>query len=63
MTLIPAVGMQREADFCEFKASLLYRVPGQPGLHRGSPVLKKQNDNNKSTNKNTYNQPTRASRD
>ena len=25
MPLIPALGKQRQADFCEFKASLVYR--------------------------------------
>jgi hypothetical protein len=33
MLLIPALRRQRQADF-EFEASLVYRVPGQPGLHR-----------------------------
>ena len=31
---IPAPGRQRQADFCEFKACQVYRVPGQPRLHR-----------------------------
>jgi hypothetical protein len=44
---MPALGMQREPDFCGFKASLFYRVPGQPELHRGSPVLKTKQNNNK----------------
>ena len=30
--LIPALGKQRQAEFCEFKASLVYIVPGQPSL-------------------------------
>jgi hypothetical protein len=34
MPLILAVGRQRQADLCEFKAKLVYRVLGQPGLHR-----------------------------
>jgi hypothetical protein len=30
---------QRQVDSCEFEASLVYRVPGQLGLHR-EPCLK-----------------------
>jgi hypothetical protein len=35
MPLIPEFGRQRQADLCEFEASLVYieRVPGQPELH------------------------------
>ena len=33
---------QRQADFYEFKASLVYRgSPGQPRLHQKTPVFKK----------------------
>jgi hypothetical protein len=32
--LILALRIQRQADLCGFKASLVYRVPGQLGLHR-----------------------------
>ena len=32
--LIPALRKQRQTDFCDFEASLVYRVPGQPELHR-----------------------------
>jgi hypothetical protein len=38
--LIPVLWRQRQVDLCEFKASLVYRVPGQPRLHRGNPVSK-----------------------
>jgi hypothetical protein len=31
--LIPALRRQRQADLCEFKASIVCRVPGQPELH------------------------------
>jgi hypothetical protein len=35
MPLIPALEEKRQADLCEFKANLTYKVPGQPGLlHR-----------------------------
>jgi hypothetical protein len=33
-SLIPALRRQRQADLCEFKAVLIYKVPGQPGQHR-----------------------------
>jgi hypothetical protein len=32
--LLPALGRQRQVDLCRFEASLVYRVPGEPGLHR-----------------------------
>jgi hypothetical protein len=38
--LIPATGRQRQADLCEFKASLVYIVPALPRLH--SETLIKQ---------------------
>jgi hypothetical protein len=34
MPLIPALGRQRQVDVCEFETRLIYRVAGQPGLHR-----------------------------
>ena len=41
---------QRQVDLCEFKVSLVYRIPGQPGLQR-NPVsenkIKQHNNNNK----------------
>jgi hypothetical protein len=42
MPLIPALGRQRQSSFLssEFEASLVYRVPGQPGLHK--PCLEKK---------------------
>lgn len=36
---VSALGRQGQADL-EFKANLVYKVPGQPGLQR-NPVLKK----------------------
>jgi hypothetical protein len=41
MPLVPVFRRQRQGDLYEFEASLVYRVPGQPGLHR-DPVLKNQ---------------------
>jgi hypothetical protein len=40
--LTPAFGRQKRADLCEFKASLVYIVPGQPGLYR--ETLSKEHD-------------------
>ena len=37
---MPALGRQRQADLCEFKASLVYRVPGQAPKLQRNPVLK-----------------------
>ena len=35
MPLIPTLDRQKQVDLCAFEASLVYRVPGQPGLlHR-----------------------------
>jgi hypothetical protein len=34
MPLIPTLRRQKQVDLCEFKVSLVYKVPGQPGLHR-----------------------------
>jgi hypothetical protein len=53
MPLIPALESQhlggRGRQISEFKASLIYRVPGQPGLHRETlsqnlPASPKQKD-------------------
>jgi hypothetical protein len=41
--LIPVFGIQRQVDFCEFKASLVYSL-GQAGLHRGT-LSQKQTTN------------------
>jgi hypothetical protein len=43
--LIPALGRQRQADLCEFEASLVYKVsPGQPALcNTEKPVSEKKN--------------------
>jgi hypothetical protein len=30
----PSTQGQRQADLFKFEANLVYRVPGQPGLHR-----------------------------
>jgi hypothetical protein len=53
MPLLPALRRQRQADLCEFKASLVYKVsPGQPELViLRNPVSTKQNknDNKKQT--------------
>ena len=44
MLLIPALGRQREADLCEFKATLRLQseFPGQAGLHE-KPCLERRN--------------------
>ena len=40
MPLIPALGRQRQADLCEFKASLVYIVSSRPArATQGNPVL------------------------
>jgi hypothetical protein len=36
-------------DFCDFEASLVYRIPGQPGLHRETPSQRKTNKQTKNT--------------
>ena len=70
MPLIPVFGSQRQVDFCEFKANLVYKVPGQPGLHRETLSKKNKNKNkNKKTKQNKSktnkqkkkNQPTTSS--
>lgn len=33
MLVVPAPGRQRQEDLCELKGGLVYRDPGQPGLH------------------------------
>jgi hypothetical protein len=43
MSLMPALGSQRQADLCEFENSLAYRVSGQPGLHRETLSRKTRN--------------------
>ncbi|CAO2577223.1 hypothetical protein LEMLEM_LOCUS19 [Lemmus lemmus] len=43
MPLIPALGRQRQADLCEFKASLVYRASSRTGTKATEkPCLKKQ---------------------
>jgi hypothetical protein len=42
MPLMPELQRQKQVGICEFKASLVYRVPGQPGLHRETLVSKKK---------------------
>ena len=43
MPLIPAVRRQRQADLCEFKASLVYRASSRTASKAiGNPVLKNQ---------------------
>ncbi|EGW10060.1 hypothetical protein I79_022579 [Cricetulus griseus] len=43
MPLIPALGRQRQADFCEFEASLVSRASARIGSKatQRNPVLKK----------------------
>ena len=42
MPLIPALGKQRQADLCEFEASLVYRTSSRTGYKatQRNPVLK-----------------------
>jgi hypothetical protein len=53
---LPALGRQKQADLCEFEASLIYRVSSRTAraIHR-NPVSKKQKQKNnkkpKQTNK------------
>ena len=48
-TLIPVLGRQKQADLCEFKASLVYRVSSRTvKATQRSPVLKNKT---KQTNK------------
>jgi hypothetical protein len=44
MSLIPALGKQRQVDLCEFEASLVYRVSSRTAraTHREKPCLRKQ---------------------
>jgi hypothetical protein len=45
MPLVPALGRQRQVDFCEFKASLVTeQVTGQPGLHRKALSVKSERE-------------------
>ena len=48
MSLIPALGRQRQADFCEFEASLVYRASSKTArATQRNPVPKhKQNKKN-----------------
>ena len=43
--LILALGLQRQADLCEFKASLIYKVSFRTtrAIKQRNPVLKQQN--------------------
>ena len=53
MPLIPGFGRQRQADLCEFEASLSTGiVPGQPGLHR--ETLSQKNRNRNKTKKKSH---------
>ena len=52
MPLIPAPGRQRQADLCEFEASLAYRVSFRTArATQGNPVLKNKNNSNNKNNK------------
>jgi hypothetical protein len=54
MTLILALGRQRQVDLCEFKARLVYRVPEWPGLHRKTLSQKKQTNKQANNKKQQY---------
>jgi hypothetical protein len=57
MLLIPALGRQRQADLCEFEASLIYRVPGQPGIQRETSSQIKSNQTKPNQTKSTTTTP------
>ena len=42
MPVIPALGRQRQADLCEFKASLIYSVSSRTARATKRPCLKKK---------------------
>ena len=46
--LIPALRRQRQADLCEFEASLVYRASSRTGSKatQRNPILKKKRKNN-----------------
>jgi hypothetical protein len=53
MLLVTALGRQRQADFCKFEVSLVYKVSSRTtraDIQR-NPILRKQNKT-KQTNKN-----------
>lgn len=53
MPLIPTFGRQREADYSEFQASLVYKLNlEQPVLHTKKPCLKKTKTTTKSNKTN-----------
>ena len=51
--LVPVLGKQRQADLCEFKASLVYRASSwiAKAAKQRNPVLKKQNKTKQKTEK------------
>ena len=53
MVALPALGRQKQADLCEFEASLIYRVSSRTAraIHR-NPVSKKKQTNKQT--KQTY---------
>jgi hypothetical protein len=48
ITLFPALGRQRQADVCEFKASLVYRVISRTARATQRNPVSQQQTNNKS---------------
>ena len=48
MPLIPAPGRQRQADLCEFKVNVVYKVSSVTArtVTQRNPVLKNLNNNN-----------------
>jgi hypothetical protein len=51
MPLIPALGRQRQADFSEFKASLIYKVSSRTAKAIQRNPVSKNNNNNKKERK------------
>jgi hypothetical protein len=56
VVVLPALRRQRQADLCEFEASLVYRVSSRTGrATQRNPVCKNKNKNqNNSSNNKTY---------
>ena len=61
MPLISALGRQRQMDFCEFEASLVYKVSARTAraTQRETLTLNEKINNNKQTNK-QKNQPSKT---
>ena len=54
--LMPTFGRQKQADVCEFKTSLVYKVSSRTtrAVTQRNPVLKKKKSKTKQTNKGCF---------